>query len=60
MKLVRQIWNDDRGQDLIEYALLAGFLALAAVATMGTLRGQIAGLFDAIGTQLGTAAGGGN
>ena len=25
-----RIWVDERGQDLIEYALLAGFVALAA------------------------------
>ena len=24
------IWRDDRGQDLIEYALMAGFVAVAA------------------------------
>ena len=29
-----QIWKDNRGQDLIEYALMAGFVALAAAAIM--------------------------
>jgi pilus assembly protein Flp/PilA len=27
-----QLWQDDRGQDLVEYALLAGFAAVAASA----------------------------
>jgi Flp pilus assembly pilin Flp len=26
------LWQDDRGQDLVEYALLAGFAAVAASA----------------------------
>ena len=25
-----RVWNDTRGQDLIEYALMAGFVAVAA------------------------------
>jgi pilus assembly protein Flp/PilA len=29
-----QIWKDSRGQDLIEYALMAGFVAVAAGAIM--------------------------
>jgi hypothetical protein len=29
-----KIWKDQRGQDLIEYALMAGFVAVAAGAVM--------------------------
>jgi Flp pilus assembly pilin Flp len=29
MTLLRNLWNDDRGQDLIEYTLLLAFVALA-------------------------------
>ena len=29
-----QIWKDRKGQDLIEYALMAGFVAVAAGAIM--------------------------
>jgi Flp pilus assembly pilin Flp len=31
MKLIARFIRDDQGQDLIEYALLAAFVALAAV-----------------------------
>ena len=31
-----KIWQDTRGQDFIEYALLAGFLAVTAGATFPT------------------------
>ena len=30
MKLFTRIWKDESGQDLIEYALMAGFVAVAA------------------------------
>ena len=26
----RRLWNDERGQDLVEYALLAGLVAVSA------------------------------
>ena len=32
LRLLKQIKNDDRGQDLIEYALLAGFVAVGSMA----------------------------
>lgn len=32
--LKMQVWKDKRGQDLIEYALMAGFVAVAAGAIM--------------------------
>ena len=33
-QIVLNIWKDDSGQDLIEYALMAGFVAVAAGAIM--------------------------
>jgi len=30
--LLRNLWNDDQGQDLIEYTLLMAFVALASAA----------------------------
>ena len=32
--LLRRVWRELRGQDLIEYALMAGFVAVAAGALM--------------------------
>ena len=34
MLLQLKVWKDRRGQDLIEYALMAGFVAVAAGAIM--------------------------
>jgi len=30
--LLRNLWNDDQGQDMIEYTLLMAFVALASAA----------------------------
>jgi len=42
--------REDAGQDLIEYALLAGLISLASVAAITTLGGAIQGKFTAVGT----------
>ena len=31
MNLLRKMWNDDQGQDLVEYALIAGLIAIVAL-----------------------------
>jgi Flp pilus assembly pilin Flp len=37
MRLLRKLWRDKRGQDLIEYALLAAFMAVSVGAISPTL-----------------------
>ncbi|HZT38750.1 MAG TPA: Flp family type IVb pilin [Bryobacteraceae bacterium] len=51
-----RIWKDTRGQDLIEYALMAGFVAVAAGAVMPNVATQITTIFNKIKTQLTAAA----
>jgi pilus assembly protein Flp/PilA len=46
--------NDDAGADLIEYALLAGLISLACVATLTTVGTSIKDLFTRISTKIGT------
>ena len=43
-----QIWKDRRGQDLIEYALMAGFVAVAAGAIMPGVASSINVVFSKI------------
>lgn len=40
------IWRDSRGQDMVEYALLAGFIAVAAGAAFPPISGQISIIFS--------------
>ena len=57
MKLAKDFWQDTRGQDLIEYALMAGFVAVAAGAVMPSVSTSISKIFSKIGSVL--VAGGG-
>jgi pilus assembly protein Flp/PilA len=47
-----QIFCDDHGQDLIEYALVVALIALAATAGMASVAGKINTAFVNIGTKL--------
>lgn len=51
-----QIWKDERGQDLIEYALMAGFVAVAAGAIMPGVSENISQIFSKISSSMGSAA----
>ncbi len=51
-----RIWKDTHGQDLIEYALMAGFVAVAAGAVMPNVAQQITTIFNKIKDQLTNAA----
>ena len=43
-----QLWKDKRGQDLIEYALMAGFVAVAAGAIMPGVATSISTIFSKV------------
>jgi pilus assembly protein Flp/PilA len=54
MNHVVNLANDESGQDLIEYAIVAALLGLGAVASMRTLSTKIGTAFTSIGTTLTT------
>ncbi len=51
-----QIWKDNRGQDLIEYALMAGFVAVSAGALMPSISTSISTVFSKVGSVMTGAA----
>jgi pilus assembly protein Flp/PilA len=51
-----RILADTRGQDLIEYALMAGFVAVAAGAIMPTVADSIGTIFSKISSTLASAS----
>lgn len=51
-----KIWRDTRGQDLIEYALMAGFVAVAAGAIMPGVASSINVIFSEVNSIMITAA----
>ena len=54
--LVNAFLADESGQDLIEYALVAALIGLAAITTMKSVATGINGLFTSISTALTSAA----
>lgn len=51
-----RLWRDSRGQDLIEYALMAGFVAVAAGALMPGVADSISTIFSKITSTMTAAA----
>jgi pilus assembly protein Flp/PilA len=51
-----QVWKDTRGQDLIEYALMAGFVAVAAGAVMPGVASSINIVFSKVNSVIVDAA----
>ena len=45
---IRKLWADTRGQDLVEYALAAGMVAVAAVAAVPQLGSTVNTVFTKI------------
>jgi pilus assembly protein Flp/PilA len=51
-RLLVRLVREEEGQDLIEYALLAAFVALAAIGAMIAVGGGINTLFTTVKTKL--------
>ena len=56
MTFLRNLWNDEQGQDLIEYTLLLAFVALASAALFMGAGGHIASIWTTTNGQLSNAA----
>ena len=55
MTILRNLWNEEEGQDLIEYTLLMAFVALASAALFLGAGGSIQGIWSVTNTQLAAA-----
>ena len=56
MTFLRNFWNDEQGQDLIEYTLLMAFVALASAALFIGAGKSISSIWQSTNTQLSSAA----
>jgi Flp pilus assembly pilin Flp len=56
IQVVKNLARDDRGQDLIEYALMAGFVAVAAGAFLPNVSKSISTIFSNIQSVLSVSA----
>jgi len=50
--LLLEFLKNESGQDLIEYALVAGLIALGAIAAMTGLASQIGNTFNSVGNSI--------
>ena len=52
----KNLWQDTQGQDLVEYALMVGLVAVAAVAVVPQMAIQINTIFNKVTSTLTSAA----
>lgn len=50
--LMTRFMNEDNGQDLLEYALVAGLVALGALVAAQTMSGAVGSLYSRITSKL--------
>lgn len=55
MKFLADFWKQEEGQDLVEYSLLLGFVALAAVGSYTLIQGHITSIWTKTEGQIGAA-----
>jgi len=55
-RMLRKLLSDCKGQDMIEYALMAGFVAVAAGAIMPGVASSICTIFSNISSVMANAA----
>lgn len=51
-----RIWADERGQDMVEYALLAGFIAIVVGASFPPINDQLSTIFSKLSSTAEKAA----
>lgn len=58
MTTIKRLINDESGATAIEYGLIAGLVAVAIIAALSYLGGELQGLFEYVGDTVGAAVGG--
>lgn len=56
MQLWKRFWNEEDGQDLVEYTLLLAFVALASAALFIGAGGSVSSIWTVANERLGEAA----
>jgi Flp pilus assembly pilin Flp len=54
--ILAALWQEEEGQDLVEYSLLLAFIALAAIALLSAAGGSVKSIWTSINTNLTSAA----
>jgi Flp pilus assembly pilin Flp len=51
-QILKHLWHDEAGQDLIEYALIATLIALVAITGLNGLASRINSYYTGIGSDM--------
>jgi Flp pilus assembly pilin Flp len=54
-KMFAAFWNEENGQDMVEYSLLLGFVALSGAAVLTGLRNDMTNIWQSISASFSTA-----
>jgi len=52
MNLFQRLWYEDEGQNLVEYALVAGLVALVALGAVTSVGTNLSGVYSALANKL--------
>ena len=55
MSIFRNLWNDDDGQDVVEYALIAGLVSVIAYAVIKTTGAAVNTVWTNVSSDIQTA-----
>jgi len=56
MQRLRKLWKDTRGQDLLEYALMVGFVAVTVAVTLPGVSTNVSKIFSKVSSTMAAAA----
>jgi len=54
-QFLRAFWKDTQGQDLVEYALVAALVSVAAIATLPVMGNTVSNVFSKVTSTLQSA-----
>jgi pilus assembly protein Flp/PilA len=54
--ILKAFWQEEDGQDMVEYALLLAFIALVGITLLSGVKGSITSIWTSVNTNLTSAA----
>ena len=54
MESLKRFWNDEKGLETVEYAIIAGLIVVGVIATVGSIGTWVNAKFTQLDTGLGT------
>jgi len=50
--MIKRLINDERGGEVLEYALIMGLIVVACIAVIGTVGGKVLARWNSVGTSM--------